>query len=55
MHHDTSRVLSKNSIRVSRLIFDKLFNNVGSAGPALAVMITNKHLRAQEAANNISD
>ena len=47
MRHDTSRVWPKilhsciSLVRVSKLIFDHFFANVGSTGPALALEVTN--------------
>ena len=61
MRHDTSRVWPKKLhscillVRVSKLVFDHFFANVGSTGPALALEVANIRLGAQRAARTIFD
>ena len=42
-------------VRVSKLVFDHFFANVGSTGPALALEVANIRLGAQGAARTIFD
>ena len=61
MRHDTSRAWPKKLhscillVRVSKLVFDHFFTNVGSTGPALALEVANISLGAQRAARTIFD
>ena len=61
MCHDTSCVWPKKLhscillVRVSKLVFDHFFTNVGSTGPALALEVANIRLGAQGAARTIFD
>ena len=56
MRHYTSHVCTRNLhscillVRVSKLVFDQLFANVGFIGPALALEAANGRLSAQGAA-----
>ena len=61
MRHDTSRIWPKklhsriSLMRVSKLVFDHFFANVGSTGPALALEVANIRMGAQGAARTIID
>ena len=63
MRHDTSLYGPKklhsciilSLVKVSKLVFNHFFANVGSSGPALALEVANRHLEAQEAARTIFD
>ena len=61
MRHYTSCVCPRklhsciSLVRVSKLVFDQLFANVGSIDPALALEATNRRLSAQGAARTFFD